>query len=359
MTTDTVGGVWTYAMELCRGLGACGVDVMLATMGPPVRPNQRAEVSSLANVTLRESTFSLEWMDDPWADVERAGDWLLECEAEFAPDVIHLNGYSHAALTWQAPAMVVAHSCVLSWWNAVRNADAPATWRRYEEAVRAGLNAADLVIAPTRWMSEAINFHYGPLRDVRVISNGRDPSQFAPAEKKPFVLSVGRVWDEAKNVRALASIAPDLPWPVCVAGDSRSPTGEGGEFENVDLLGYLGAEETARWYARAAIYALPARYEPFGLSVLEAALSGCALVLSDIPSLRELWDGVASFASADDAAEFRTAILKLIENPARRAALAKRARLRAAEFTEQRQTRAYLGAYRELLNARRVLVSSL
>ncbi len=32
---------------------------------------------------------------------------------------------------------------------------------------------------------------------------------------------------------------------------------------------------------------LPARYEPFGLSVLEAALSGCALVLGDIPSLRE------------------------------------------------------------------------
>ena len=57
----------------------------------------------------------------------------------------------------------------------------------------------------------------------------------------------------------------------------------------LEALGKLPAAEMKLWFAHAAIYCLPARYEPFGLSVLEAGLSGCALVLGDIPSLREIW----------------------------------------------------------------------
>ena len=41
-----------------------------------------------------------------------------------------------------------------------------------------------------------------------------------------------------------------------------------------------------------------ARYEPFGLAVLEAAQAGMRLVLSDIPSFRELWDGAATFVAS-------------------------------------------------------------
>ena len=55
-----------------------------------------------------------------------------------------------------------------------------------------------------------------------------------------------------------------------------------------------------RGIARAAIYALPAHYEPFGLSILEAAMSGCALVLGDIPSLREIWGDAAVFVHPDN-----------------------------------------------------------
>jgi hypothetical protein len=35
MTADTVGGVWTYALELAAGLGEHGVEVAIATMGAP------------------------------------------------------------------------------------------------------------------------------------------------------------------------------------------------------------------------------------------------------------------------------------------------------------------------------------
>ena len=88
---------------------------------------------------------------------------------------------------------------------------------------------------------------------------------------------------------------------MLVAGDGRHPEGGGaGELENLRHLGRLAPADLASWLGRAAIYALPARYEPFGLSILEAALAGCALVLGDIDSLRELWDGCALFVPPED-----------------------------------------------------------
>ena len=78
MTADTVGGVWTYALELARALEPHGVEIALATMGARLSAAQRAEVARLANVEVFDSGFKLEWMDEPWRDVEAAGWWLLE-----------------------------------------------------------------------------------------------------------------------------------------------------------------------------------------------------------------------------------------------------------------------------------------
>src|SRR5690606_38167348 len=119
MTADTVGGVWTYAVDLARELGDRGVEVVLATMGRRLDPGQRRQVARIPSLEICESTYALEWMDEPWDDVERAGAWLLELEQELDPDVVHLNGYAHGALPFRAPKLVVGHSCVLSWWEAV------------------------------------------------------------------------------------------------------------------------------------------------------------------------------------------------------------------------------------------------
>jgi glycosyltransferase involved in cell wall biosynthesis len=351
MTADAVGGVWTYALELCRGLGEAGVHVTLATMGPAPSPQQRVAVRPLRNVTLRESTYRLEWMDAPWDDVARAGDWLLALEREVAPDLVHLNGYAHAALPWRAPRLVVGHSCVLSWWRGVHGTDAPASWDAYREAVTRGLHAADLVIAPTAAMLNALRFHYG-VDDGLVIANGRDAAEFRAAPRKDDrVLCVGRLWDEAKNVRALVDIAPEHPWRVCVAGDTTAPDGTTQEFPGVERLGRCSPEQLAGHFARAAIYALPARYEPFGLSVLEAALAECALVLGDIPSLREVWHDAAVFVAPDDRAGLHRAIDDLIRNPAQRQEFAVRARRRAAQYSSARMCDHYLAAYRGLFAA--------
>ncbi len=356
MTADTVGDVWTYAVDLARGLSARGVEVALATMGDPLSDAQRECAERIPGLLLFESSFRLEWMEDPWRDVERAGDWLLGLEARFGPDLVHLNGYAHAALPWSAPRLVVAHSSVLSRWAAVEGEEAPEAWDRYRREVAAGLAAADLVVAPTAAMLADLARHHGLPRRSRIVANGRDGRLFRPAAaKEPIVFAAGALWDEARNLAALESAAPEVPWPIYVAGDTLPP--EAGSPEaHAHLtrhLGRLSPRAHAVWLGRSSIYALPARYEPFGLSALEAALAGCALVLGDIPSLRETWRNRASFVPPEDPAALAAALRRLIEEPDRRASLAAGARKRAAELTPERMLDGYLAAYGELLAERR------
>jgi glycosyltransferase involved in cell wall biosynthesis len=123
------------------------------------------------------------------------------------------------------------------------------------------------------------------------------------------------------------------------------------------MLGRLGSDALAGWYARAAIYALPARYEPFGLSALEAAHSGCALVLGDIPSLREIWGDAAVFVPPEDCPALENAIRGLIDDPERRQSMADAARERASRYTPARMAEQYLAAYHSVNERRRACAS--
>jgi glycosyltransferase involved in cell wall biosynthesis len=354
MTTDTVGGIWTYSLELARALQRYGVQMSLATMGPRMTQSQRADAAGHGNVRLHESEFRLEWMAQPWEDVDRAAEWLIYLEETERPDIVHLNGYAHGDLPWAAPVVVVAHSCVRSWWEAVHGVAAPSEWELYTERVRAGLRAADLVVAPTRAMRAAVDRLYGPLPRSRVIFNGRDPSSYAPAPKEPFVLAAGRLWDEAKNLATLDRAAAHLPWPVYVAGDCGPPRGDCESSDAVHLLGVLDSGQLADWMARASIFALPAYYEPFGLAVLEAALAGCALVLGDIPSLREVWKDAALFVPPGDHVTLTAALRRLLGDPLLRRAYASAAHRRARHLGPARMGREYHAAYTTLLyDARR------
>ena len=346
MTTDTLGGVWTYALELARAL-ADRAQIWLASMGAPLSAGQRAAAVD-AGAHICESGFRLEWMDEPWDEVADAGAWLLDLERRLRPDVVHLNNYCHGALRWRAPVLMAGHSCVCSWWEAVHGRSAPPEWDIYRAQVAAGLRAAAVVVAPTNAMLQALGRLYGPLSDGRVVHNGLDIERFAPAAKENVILSAGRLWDQAKNISKLAEIAPKLAWPVHVAGDCRSPDNRETAFHNVCPLGRLDRAQLAVSMSRAAIYALPARYEPFGLSILEAAASGCALVVGDIPSLREVWEDAACYVTPEDASALHDALSRVISDMETRDALARRARDRARRFSLQRMTAAYWDIYCEL-----------
>lgn len=350
MTADAVGGVWGYTLDLARALIARGVAVDLAVMGPAPSPAQRADAAA-AGVPPVVLPYRLEWMDDPWRDVDEAGRALLDLARTRRPDVVHLNGFCHAALPWPAPVVTVAHSCVRSWWRAVHGTDAPPSFDEYRRRVTRGLQAAAMVVAPSAAMLRALDREYTVTRPSRVIANGRGFMRLPAVEREPIVLAAGRLWDEAKNIAALCAAAAEFSWPLFVAGDDRDPQGRRAAPSGGRHIGTLPPERLAEWYARASIYALPARYEPFGLSILEAAASGCALVLGDIDSLRENWDGAALFVNPDDRPAIAAAIQSLIDDPARRRQLAYAASARAAGFTADRMAAGYLDVYASLVPA--------
>jgi glycogen synthase len=357
MTTDPIGGVWQYALELCRELAKSGVNVVLATMGRRLERGERVLTCDLQNVELCESAYKLEWMSEPWSDVKAAGQWLLDLESRFKPSLIHLNQYSHGAIPWQVPALVVGHSCVYSWFEAVKGSLPGAEWLSYREAVRLGLQGADLVTAPSRSMLASLKKFYGRFAAAEPIYNGRSSARFAPGAKEEFIFTAGRLWDEAKNIASLNSVIVRISWPIYAAGESRGPDGKPALADGPILLGYLDADRLAHWYSRAAIFVLPARYEPFGLSALEAALSGCALVLGDSESLREIWHDAALFVRPEDPEHLRAALVELIASPSLREDFSRRARKRAGSFTPERMARAYLEVYARLLRGQRTQVS--
>jgi glycogen(starch) synthase len=352
MTADAVGGVWRYSLDLAGALRSRGVHITMAVMGPAPSSAQRREALR-AGLPVVHAPYRLEWMDDAGADVEQAGRWLFTLAAALRPDLVHLNGYAHAALPWSTPVVVVPHSCVRTWWRAVKGDRSPSRFDSYTASVTAGLAAAGVVVAPTAAMLTAVAEEYPVRFGGQVIPNGCAASGYhretAHTAKQPFVLAAGRAWDEAKNIAGLSAIAPQLTWPVCVAGETQRPDGTNCSLSGVRLLGQLSTGQLRDWYHRAAIYALPARYEPFGLSVLEAARASCALVLGDIPSLRENWDGAALFVRPDDDQGLMANIQRLINEPGERAEQARRAVARAATFTMDRSADEYLRVYESLL----------
>lgn len=353
MTADTVGGVWTFSTELAAALEKKGVQVFLATMGAPLSRDQISDTKKIPGMEVFESGFRLEWMQDPWENVRLAADWLLGLERYLGPDIIHLNGYSHGSLPFRAPAVITGHSCVLSWWEAVKGESAPREWDRYREKVKRGLTGAKAVAAPTKAMLASLRRLYGFSAPSRVIPNGRDQMLFRPAEKQEFVFTAGRLWDEAKNAEALQSVAGLLGWPVYAAGQAYHPSGTPVSGGPVKMLGALSSKELASWLSAASVFALPAFYEPFGLSALEAGLSGAALVLGDIPSLRETWEGAALFVDPRDRQALKDALVLLTKDRGLRQGLAEKARARALSYTTSRMADGYLDLYRTALDGRR------
>jgi glycosyltransferase involved in cell wall biosynthesis len=90
-----------------------------------------------------------------------------------------------------------------------------------------------------------------------------------------------------------------------------------------------------QWLSLASGYVSVALYEPFGLGVLEAAQAGCPLVLSDIPSFRELWAGAAIFVPPDDEQEIARSLAMVMADEGLRDRLSRRARYRAVLYSAE------------------------
>lgn len=322
VTAGTLGGVWTYARELVSGLLRRGVTVTLVSFGDIPTPAQMRWMDALPGLDFRPTAFRLEWMQEAPEDLPASREFLRAVIEETRPDLLHLNQYAYGDLEVGIPKVVVAHSDVVSWWAAVHGGEPrDSAWMRwYRRTVARGLAGADMVVAPSGWMLKAVYAHYTRPRQGMVIYNGRTPALFNPhVSKEHYVLSVGRLWDGGKQVALLTQQEQTLPVYVVGSeqhperalggGDDLRPAGAGVRFQGPRSEG-----ELRQLYSRAALYAATARYEPFGLAPLEAAFSRCALVVNDIPSLREVWGSAACYFRRNDARHLAQTIARLAQD---------------------------------------------
>jgi glycosyltransferase involved in cell wall biosynthesis len=351
MTTDAVGGVWTYSTGLASALAAAGMEVHLVTLGPPPRNEKRAMLRD-SRVRLIETNLALEWQDPGGDDLPSAQRLLEDLEDAIQPDIVHLNSFREANFDWLAPVVVVAHSCVNSWSLACGSTEwlSEPKWRHYTRAVAAGLDRAQAWVTPSQAFHDVVCDLYRPSSSGTVIWNGIPPARPCRRSKRRFIQAAGRLWDTAKNVSALASASGGLDWPVFVAGpQSETPCNDTGELT---LIGDLSHGALRSRMQRAAIFVSPARYEPFGLAVLEAASAGCALVLSDIPTFRELWSGAALFVDPTDDRALHRALASLCSDDRERSRLQIAARQRSERYSLARTADAYRSLYGCLLATR-------
>jgi len=342
LTTDLVGGVWDFCLVLARALDA---RVTVLALGEETTAHADAAVQAGADIVF--APLKLEWMRDADADVARTGEVVARLAQQIGVDFVHANQF--AAVVPNAPTVLTLHSDVLSWrrWT-LGASEAPPEWNSYAALVKQALKTADRVVGVSSFLANQVHDLYGCRREIEVIHNGW-PASIAPARRERFTLLAGRAWDAAKNIQLAARAAHGWnPGPVFVAGNQRHP--ESGAAMPIDSplqpLGHLAIDELQAWLSRASIYLSPARYDPFGLLPLQAALNGAALLLSDIPSYRELWDGVACFFHSDDPDDLRWRWQRLLDNRVQIDALAAGARARALErYSVERMADAYARVY--------------
>jgi glycosyltransferase involved in cell wall biosynthesis len=347
LATDAVGGVWQYSLDLARALAGCGYESVLALLGPRPSAGQRAAARGLK---LIETGLPLDWLGRDAAALSAAGRALAALARREGADVVQVGS---AALLgdggFDVPVVAVQHSCVASWWQAVRGTALPRDFRWRADLVRAGLAAADAVVTPSAAFAEVTRRLYGLRRAPEVVHNGRARPPLAEAAGHDCVFTAGRLWDEGKNLATLDAAAARLPVPVHAAGPLAGPNGAGIAFDAIHPLGELDDGGIRRWLSARPVFASAALYEPFGLAVLEAAAAGCPLVLSDIPTFRELWEGAALFVPARDADGFAEMLGALVGDDFRRDQLGRAARERSLRYTPRAMAAAMAGIYDRLL----------
>ena len=118
--------------------------------------------------------------------------------------------------------------------------------------------------------------------------------------------------------------------------------------ENVVHVGFVDSKDTVAFYQRASLFVMPSIYEGFGMPILEAMASGCPVIASDIPVLRETAGNAALFAKAGNVDDFSQNIQKLLYNSSLQQDLIKKGKKQLNNFSWDKNVESILNQIKNL-----------
>ena len=359
ITTDAVGGVWEYATTLAQHLAArFSGEVLLTVCGAPPSAAKLAGLTlgrhpQGGNIEIAHLAIPLEWQGAAPEAYAEAREQILQLALSWHAHIVHANEHYLGELgTSGLPILVVSHSDLCSWQQAVHGDRAEPVDPGYIARVQAGLRGAALVVAPSRFVAASLYRHYGYGDVIRVIANGIGEREYPVWERTIDATMVGRLWDPAKNLACFQQAVAGLRGARFAAVGPLQMRDDGARAPRADGIEYTGAlrnEGVHALLARSRILVSPAHYDPFGLVVAEGAMAGCCLLLSDIESYRDIWAETACYFDPRDPRALRTRLLELLEDPAQCERRGATAREHAhAHYTAEQMTSAYHRTYQRL-----------
>lgn len=170
-------------------------------------------------------------------------------------------------------------------------------------------------------------FGFGTDLPYSVVPNGVDPERLESADCTQYdgafsecVLCVGRI-DGRKNQLGIVRALRGSSFPVVFAGQPapnhstymekiRREAGSSCFF-----LGQVPNKEVYRLYKLAKVHCLPSWYETPGLASLEAAASGCNIVITNRGSTREYFGEYAYYCEPSSIESIREAVFRAYNTP--------------------------------------------
>jgi len=217
-------------------------------------------------------------------------------------------------------------------------------------------NVLDALVVPSRAMEQAL-IDYGVRCPMHVIPTGMEMERFAGgdgarfrtqlgiAPGQPVLVHVGRIAHE-KNIeflfRMFAQVVRDKPQAIfIVAGEGpaliscKAYVRSLGLEQRVRFVGYLARErELLDCYRAGDLFVFSSKTETQGLVLLESMALGVPVVSTAHMGTADIVNPQrGAHAAPDDEAEFASIVVRLLDDPVRRAAMSAEARVYAATWS--------------------------
>jgi glycosyltransferase involved in cell wall biosynthesis len=347
MVRGALHGIARYALELARRLPRLEPSwQFIGLTGPDGLPNDLGLLHPPIPLTKCHAEFL-----SPFEQPALASSLVV-----LRPNLFHATSFSVPGL-WPGKLVVTLHDATHL---ALPETSSRVRAAYYKLVVGPRAKSASALITVSEFSRQEISKHLGlsPFR-LQVISNGVDPifAPPSPLQLEDFCARRGLPMryfaaigshKPHKNLRMLTPIADQLPLKLALLagrGAKRDLGFPSGTLE----LSPLSDPELVNFYGGATAVLVPSRYEGFGLPALEAMACGAPVIAADAGALPEITGNAAVLVPPDDVNAWKEAVLKLHRDPALRAELSERGKLRAARFTWEDCAQQTLEVYRRAL----------